>query len=375
MAFATAAHLVPYDSGDDLKPVIIVALVLLSLLGITGVAGASNAWNHKALNDEREASATVGGFSKPGAKDYHDGLVYIREHGIKVGSKTISDVVELGKLHHATFHRQVADQRATSPPSSGGEGWAAAVLLVIVGYALFAMNKTIRPQASRNNQTRGQSEVEHAKTCAIVPIPAPGLLPHKDETFYLSTANNVETIAEHHHSEFVGGYAGISVPIMRRFSIRTGTSRGRKVDRITVDVDDSGTLYFSNQRVVFIGNLKTIDIPFSRLVAVEPYVDGLKINRSNASPLVLRTGSQSEAVILQRIMANDLDPLRTRAEVFAEAEKLAPLGDQALAEAQKLHASGKITDHQLHETEEKVERLKVIREALRGDVAHVAPPE
>lgn len=122
--------------------------------------------------------------------------------------------------------------------------------------------------------------------------------------------------------------------VMRGVSVRTGSSRGKRVDRTTLDVDDHGTLYLFSQRVLFVGGRKTVDIPCTRLVGVEPFEDGMKVNRSNAKPLVLRTGSQREPVILQRIMANDLQPPRPIQPTALELHPTAVVGTAAHQEPQ-----------------------------------------
>lgn len=294
-----------------MKPTILVAAIALAVYVTSAGADAANEWNHKALNDERRASAIVGGFSKSGARFYHDGLAYVRGNNISVGSKTISDVIELGKHHGDNPHRTLVPKptRASSNSSPASvSAWLA--WMTVIGIVIFAFKKKRRSSSADSPIISRPSEYELAQTCSIDPISVPGLLLHKDEVFYLRTNGDVAVIAEHHHAEFVGRSAGVSMRVMRGVSVRTGASRGHRVDRTTLDVDDHGTLYLSNQRVLFVGGRKTVDIPFTRLVGVEPFVDGLKVNRSNAKPLVLKTGSQREAVVLQRIIANDLQPTR-----------------------------------------------------------------
>lgn len=308
--FAGGDYRVPFRFGGVLKPTIILAVVVLAMSGTSAVVDAANGWNHKALPNERQASAIVGGFSKSGARYYHDGLVYIRSNGFKVGSKTISDVVELGKRHREDSHRagSVPANNVSEPASDALPSLLTFIFLL--GLFIFFMTRKRRPSSNVVTTPTGPSEYELARTCAIVPISVPGMMLHKGEVFYLRTDGDVDVIAEHHHAEYIGGYAGVSMRVMRGLSVRTGSSRGTRLDRTTLDVDDHGTLYVSNQRVLFVGGRKTVDIPFTRLVGVEAFVDGMKVNRSNAKPLVLQTGSQREAVILQRIMANDLQPPR-----------------------------------------------------------------
>lgn len=141
-----------------MKPTILVSVIILAVGGTSAVADAANGWNHKALNDERQASAMVGGFSQSGARYYHDGVVYLRGNGIKVGSKTISDVVGLGKHHSDSPHRTPAHERAGagSQPSAGGFG-AGLAWLTIIGVVIFALTRKRRASSGAVPTSTGPS--------------------------------------------------------------------------------------------------------------------------------------------------------------------------------------------------------------------------
>jgi hypothetical protein len=44
---------------------------------------------------------------------------------------------------------------------------------------------------------------------------------------------------------------------------------------------DTGNLFVTNKRFVFVGNHKNIDFPLGKVLAVEPFSDGIGISRAN----------------------------------------------------------------------------------------------
>ncbi|HZO62488.1 MAG TPA: hypothetical protein VFB35_05850, partial [Gaiellaceae bacterium] len=73
----------------------------------------------------------------------------------------------------------------------------------------------------------------------------------------------------------VGGYRGHSVVV--------GTKRVPA---------DRGTLVVSSQRAVFLGNQKTLDMPYSKLVSLDVFGDGVQFHVSNRQTApVLQVGA------------------------------------------------------------------------------------
>ncbi len=274
-------------------------------------AEAAGAWNHKAVADERRASGLVGGFSPSGTLEYRAGLVYLQKRRVVIGMYTIAEVVAKGKQH--PLLSRISAPPAESPQSGSPLGGLLLLSLLLGAAFWFAgRNKRGTVAPARREAAQSERERQEALTAPIVPIPAPGIAAHAGEQFYYCRAN-VEAIAEHHHASYVGGSAGVSMRVARGLYVRTGGSRGKRLDSISLDVDDSGTLYVSNQRVVLIGSRRTIDEPFGKIVSVDAYVDGLKLNRSNLAAVVLRTGSPGAGIILRRVMAGELGGASTPA--------------------------------------------------------------
>jgi hypothetical protein len=82
--------------------------------------------------------------------------------------------------------------------------------------------------------------------------------------------------------EFRGGTAGVSIPIGGGMRFRTGAVRGRSV---VVGSDlvaqDQGPLVITSTRTVFTGAKKTLEFRHDKLVGIQQYTDGLRLNVSN----------------------------------------------------------------------------------------------
>ncbi len=66
-----------------------------------------------------------------------------------------------------------------------------------------------------------------------------------------------------------------------------------------------GTLYATDQRIVFIGERGTTVIATSAIVSVERFNDGIKLNRENAMPVIYVTGWPDDGVIIARVVSRE----------------------------------------------------------------------
>ncbi len=83
--------------------------------------------------------------------------------------------------------------------------------------------------------------------------------------------------------EYRGGYQGFSIPLGKTgVRYRVGGSRGHSVEvGTTLNVADTGTLSITNKRAVYAGTRKTLDMPYSKLVNLSVYRDGIQFHMSN----------------------------------------------------------------------------------------------
>jgi hypothetical protein len=79
-------------------------------------------------------------------------------------------------------------------------------------------------------------------------------------------------------SRYEGGSQGFSFPIGHTgIRYRVGSFRGRPVQWEQLVKVDSGTLIVTNQRLAFVGSLKSVTVPLAKVIHVEVYTDGLAV--------------------------------------------------------------------------------------------------
>ena len=82
--------------------------------------------------------------------------------------------------------------------------------------------------------------------------------------------------------EWRSGSSGVSFRIAKGVRYRVGQTRGRSVVVGTeLQVEDSGVLAVSSQRLAYLGSRKTLEVPYAKLMNVEVFTDGLVVHASN----------------------------------------------------------------------------------------------
>jgi uncharacterized tellurite resistance protein B-like protein len=95
-----------------------------------------------------------------------------------------------------------------------------------------------------------------------------------------------------------GGYSGFSFPIGKTgIRYRVGGYRGHSVEVGTKRVPaDDGFLVISSQRAVFMGNKKTIELPYAKLVNLTVFSDGVQFHVSNRQTAPMFVAPASDVV-------------------------------------------------------------------------------
>jgi hypothetical protein len=108
----------------------------------------------------------------------------------------------------------------------------------------------------------------------------PGILMKRDEVAYgVFAAVLMKEVAVR---EWRGGSSGVSIPIGLGMRYRVGRTRGRSaVVGTQLIVADSGVFAVTSLRSIFTGKSKTLEFRHDRLVGLEQFADGLRLNVSN----------------------------------------------------------------------------------------------
>jgi hypothetical protein len=118
------------------------------------------------------------------------------------------------------------------------------------------------------------------------------IIPKAGEVVHLQTLAGL--LKEVAIRQWQGGYGGVGFRVAKGVTFRTGQVKGRSVVvGSEIKIDDTGILSVTSSRVVFLGDRKTVDIPFTKLVGLNVFSDGVTLqssSRQNAVPLRVDEG-------------------------------------------------------------------------------------
>jgi len=137
-------------------------------------------------------------------------------------------------------------------------------------------------------------------------LPNPGIILKKDEVAYGSfSAALMKEVAIR---QFRAGTSSVSIPLGGGVRYRVGGVRGRSVViGSELVAADTGVLVVTSQRTVFAGRAKTLEFRNDKLVGMEQYQDGLRLNVSNrqtASLFKIPTGPSIAAALITASVAH-----------------------------------------------------------------------
>lgn len=90
-----------------------------------------------------------------------------------------------------------------------------------------------------------------------------------------------------------GGYGGPSIRVAKGVSFRFGGVSARSESHEELKKIDQGTLVLTNKRLVFIGSKRTVNIDLRKILAIEPYKDGIGSQRENKQKTEYFTGTDN----------------------------------------------------------------------------------
>lgn len=89
--------------------------------------------------------------------------------------------------------------------------------------------------------------------------------------------------------EYRGTHHGFSVRICKGVYYRPGVSRAKPVEHNYMNLEGTGSLYITNKNLIFNSSTRGVKIPYTKIIGLTPYSDGLELNRDgNAKRIVLQ---------------------------------------------------------------------------------------
>lgn len=99
-------------------------------------------------------------------------------------------------------------------------------------------------------------------------------------------------------TQWIGGSQGVSFPIGHTgIRYRLGSFHGHPIQQEYLAIVDTGSIVVTNQRIAFVGNVKSLAVSLTKLLHVETYKDGVAVFREGKEdPDIYRLGSPNELV-------------------------------------------------------------------------------
>ncbi len=83
--------------------------------------------------------------------------------------------------------------------------------------------------------------------------------------------------------QWVGGSAGVSIRVMKGVYYRTGGMKGTPVEHTTWQLMGVGALVLTNKNIIFQSPQRAAKIPFTKLIGVIPYSDGIELQKDGVN--------------------------------------------------------------------------------------------
>lgn len=99
------------------------------------------------------------------------------------------------------------------------------------------------------------------------------------------------------------------VKIMKGVYYRAGSVKVQRITSEELQIIDSGIIYVTNKRLIFIGNKKNSNIPISKILSLTPYSDGVGIEKDSGKSPILRVSDNAD--ILSMVLGRMINDLQT----------------------------------------------------------------
>jgi hypothetical protein len=142
------------------------------------------------------------------------------------------------------------------------------------------------PVQYRNSEISKISQVSIIKNVqnGIIPntaIVAPVMLGKKESILW--TYNDISLYQEKITKEWIGRSGGFSFRVFKGVYYRTGQMKSHPVEHSSMEFQGNGSLYVTNKNLIFYSQMKSVKVPFNKIVGITPYSDGIEVHKDGAN--------------------------------------------------------------------------------------------
>ncbi|EEK16188.1 hypothetical protein PORUE0001_0885 [Porphyromonas uenonis 60-3] len=111
--------------------------------------------------------------------------------------------------------------------------------------------------------------------------------------FFVWVYKGVTAYEERTKSEWVGRSGGASIRICKGVYYHVGQSKGHKVSTQYMAAVGTGFLMLTNKNIIFYSRSKSIKVAYKKIIALQPYSDGVEIQRETSQKRLVFSGFDS----------------------------------------------------------------------------------
>lgn len=111
--------------------------------------------------------------------------------------------------------------------------------------------------------------------------------------FFVWVYKGVTAYEERTKSEWVGRSGGASIRICKGVYYYVGQSKGHKVSTQYMAAVGTGFLMLTNKNIIFYSRSKSIKVAYKKIIALQPYSDGVEIQRETSQKRLVFSGFDS----------------------------------------------------------------------------------
>lgn len=82
---------------------------------------------------------------------------------------------------------------------------------------------------------------------------------------------------------YQGGHAGLGIKVAKGLYFRTGAFKGKPVQTTEMKFIANGNCILTNKHIYFQSSIRSLRIPYSKIISMNPYTDGIGIHLDGAS--------------------------------------------------------------------------------------------
>jgi len=123
------------------------------------------------------------------------------------------------------------------------------------------------------------TELQNGNIDLNISISSPVILKKAEKTSII--ISNISLLEPRAVRQTVGGYAGPTIRVAKGVSFKMGRIAAKSESHEELRNIDQGSLILTNKRLIFIGSKRTTNIDLRKIIAIEPYMDGIAVQREN----------------------------------------------------------------------------------------------